>query len=179
MRWRTRRVPGHFDFVRICLRITRKTGVLVGLAGGVFPFGWMGVLLEFSDWVRHKARSRQWSPEQARGRRGEDLAHRFLRKQGYVVVARNYRTPTLSGEADIVAWEGATLAFVEVKTRKNADFGEPDRAVNREKQRQVAKAAMDYTRRAEVAWESVRFDVVTVVMEPKVQVRLERGAFSR
>ena len=59
----------------------------------------------FFDWFRHLARRRRWNPSQALGRRGEDLAHRFLRRQGYTIVARNYRLAAGDAEADVIAWE--------------------------------------------------------------------------
>jgi len=98
------------------------------------------------------------------GRIGEDLAHRYLRRHGCTVVARNYRTPSGSGEIDIVAWEGETLVFVEVKTRGSAEFGAPERAVDEEKQDRLRRAARDYARRAEVAWEKTRFDIVGIIL---------------
>jgi putative endonuclease len=101
------------------------------------------------------------------GRIGEDLAHRYLRGRGCTVVARNYRPPAGHGEIDLVVRHGEKLVFVEVKTRYTADFGEPERAVDREKQLHLARAARDYARRANVAWQQVRFDVVSVVLSPR------------
>ena len=108
---------------------------------------------------------------------GEDLAHRYLRRKGYVVVARNYRTPSLTGEADLVAWDGDALVFVEVKSRKSAEFGEPERAVDVEKRERIVRAALDYTRRAQVPWDCVRFDVIGIVFEPEYRIALNRAAF--
>jgi putative endonuclease len=81
------------------------------------------VILQFSDWLRHTTRSREWFPNLALGRRGEDLAHRFLRAKGYIIVARNYRLSSGDAEADLIAWDGTTLVFVEVKSRETAAFG--------------------------------------------------------
>jgi putative endonuclease len=134
-------------------------------------------LLVFSDWLRHRARSRRWNPDRVLGRRGEDLAHRYLRRHGYVIVARNYRTPSFTGEADLVAWDEDALVFVEVKSRKSAEFGEPDRAVDAEKRERIVRAALDYTRRAQVPWDCVRFDVIGIVFEPEYRIMLNRGAF--
>jgi putative endonuclease len=92
------------------------------------------------------------------------------------VVARNYRPPAGGGEIDIIAWEAKWLAFVEVKTRANQDFGSPDAAVDEEKREFLRRAARDYARRAGVAWECVRFDLVNVVLEPR-HVELFRDAF--
>src|SRR5262249_37377149 len=82
------------------------------------------------------------------GRMGEDFAHRYLRGHGCAIVARNYRTRSAWGEIDIVAWHGETLAFVEVKTRTTAAFGEPESAVDSEKRERLQLAARDYARRA-------------------------------
>jgi putative endonuclease len=101
-----------------------------------------------------------------RGRVGEDLAHRYLRRHGCTIVARNYRTRSGSGEIDLVAWQGETLVFVEVKTRDSAEFGAPDRAVDADKERHVRIAARDYARRAGVEWQRTRFDIVSVVLHP-------------
>jgi putative endonuclease len=111
------------------------------------------------------------------GRIGEDLAHRHLRRHGCTVVARNYRTRSGSGEIDVVAWEGEKLVFVEVKTRATAEFGAPESAVDREKRERVMRAARDYVRRTDVPWEKVRFDIVSVVLEPKPAIEWQRDAF--
>jgi len=101
------------------------------------------------------------------GRIGEDLAHRYLRGRGCTVVARNYRPPAGHGEIDLVVWHREKLVFVEVKTRDTADFGEPERAVDAEKQLHLTRAARDYARRAGVEWQNVRFDVVAVILSPR------------
>ena len=112
------------------------------------------------------------------GALGEDVAHRYLRGRGCIVVARNYQMRSGSGEIDLVAWHGATLVFVEVKTRSTADFGEPERAVDEEKQRRLQRAARDYARRAGVEWDRTRFDIVSVVVEkPRVSIEWIQNAF--
>jgi putative endonuclease len=98
------------------------------------------------------------------GRVGEDIAHRYLRKHGCTIVARRYRPNSGGGEIDIVAWHRGTLVFVEVKARASAEFGTPDRAVDREKQIYVARAGRDYARRAGVEWQQVRFDIVSIIL---------------
>jgi putative endonuclease len=110
------------------------------------------------------------------GRVGEDLAHRYLRRQGCTIVARNYRTLSGSGEIDVVAWQGDTLVFVEVKTRSSEEFGAPHRAVDAGKERHLGTAARDYARRAGVEWERTRFDIVSVVLHPR-RIEWIRGAF--
>jgi putative endonuclease len=96
---------------------------------------------------------------------GEDYAHRYLRSKGCTVVARNYRTPSGAGEIDLVVWHGDKLAFVEVKTRATAEFGEPESAVDEEKQGKIQRAARDYARRAGVEWSRTRFDIVSIVLD--------------
>ncbi len=138
----------------------------------------MGWLYQLGDLARDRARQRQWEPDQARGRRGEDLAHRFLRRRGYAVVARNWRTETGSGELDLVAWEGKTLVFVEVKSRASEEFGTPDRAVDADKRGRVIRAAREYARHAGVDWQEVRFDVVNVLFKYPIQIEVLKDAFS-
>jgi putative endonuclease len=111
------------------------------------------------------------------GRMGEDYAHRYLRSRGCTVVARNYRTRSGSGEIDLVVWHGATLAFVEVKTRASTEFGDPESAVDTAKQARLQLAARDYARRAAVDWAKTRFDIVTVVLERPVRIDWLRDAF--
>ena len=113
------------------------------------------------------------------GRLGEDLAHRYLRRRGCTVVARNYRTRSGSGEIDIVAWHGQTLVFVEVKTRQTDEYGTPDRAVDAEKQQHLRLAARDYARRSGVLLERTRFDVVSIVLGNGLQIEWIRDAFGR
>ena len=134
-------------------------------------------LLDLSDWLRHRARERVWSLELASGRRGEDLAHRFLQQRGFRVVARNYRARSGPGEIDLVAWDGDALAFVEVKARRTEEFGTPDRAVDHEKRLALLRAAREYARRTRVEWERVRFDIVNVIFSDPPALSHIRDAF--
>src|SRR5579871_4766376 len=129
------------------------------------------------DWLRHARRKRVMSPDLALGRRGEDLAHRYLRRQGFVIVARNYRLRSGEAEVDLIACEGEDVVFVEVKTRATAEHGPPDRAVGPEKQRHLTRAARAYTRSYDIPWGRARFDVVTVVMGQRPEITLFRRAF--
>ncbi len=113
------------------------------------------------------------------GRLGEDLAHRYLRKHGCTVVARNYRPPYGGGEIDIVAWHDAALVFVEVNTRAVTDFGTPDRAVDAEKRIFLHRAARDFARRAGADWEKTRFDIVSIVLEKPPKIEWIRDAWRR
>jgi putative endonuclease len=134
------------------------------------------VILQFSDWLRHLGRLRKWTPAQALGRRGEDLAHRFLRAKGFIVVARNYRLSSGDAEADLIAWDGATLVVVEVKSRETADFGPPERAIGEEKRAHLVRIAREYTRKTSTPWERIRFDVVSVVFTKPPTIELFRNA---
>src|SRR5579863_773765 len=136
------------------------------------------MILRFFDWLRHLARRRKWTPSQALGRRGEDLAHRFLRRRGYIIVARNYRLSSGDGEADLIAWDGDTLVFVEVKSRGRADFGPPERAIGEEKRRHLLRIAREYTRKTETPWDRIRFDVVSVVLSKHPAIELYRDRLS-
>lgn len=136
-------------------------------------------LYRLFDYLRHRARLRHWDPGHAWGRRGEDLAHRYLQRKGYTIVARNYRTRSGSGEVDLIGWDGEALAFIEVKARATEDYGSPDSAVDAEKQHHILIAARDYLRRTDIEWELARFDVVSVVLTTPPTIRLEKGAFSR
>jgi putative endonuclease len=112
------------------------------------------------------------------GRRGEDLAHRFLRRSGFVVVARNYRLAAGDAEADLIAWEGETLAIVEVKSRGSEEYGSPERAIGEEKRRHLLRVAREYSLKCGVSWERVRLDVVAVILSDPPRVTLYRGALS-
>jgi putative endonuclease len=136
------------------------------------------VILQFSDWLRHLARRKKWTPTLALGRRGEDLAHRYLRDRGFIIVARNYRLSSGDGEADLIAWDGDTLVFVEVKSRETADFGPPERAIGEEKRRHLLRIAREYTRKTETPWDRIRFDVVSIVLTKSPTIEYFRDALS-
>lgn len=136
------------------------------------------LLYRIADRIRQRGRARAWEATRALGRRGEDIAHRYLQREGMTVVARNYRTATGAGEIDLVAWHGDTLVFVEVKTRASAEFGPPDRAVGSMKRETMVRAAADYARRSGVEWDKVRFDVVNVITTTPPAVTHFPAAFS-
>lgn len=132
---------------------------------------------EFFDWLRDAARRRVWSAHQATGRRGEDVAHRFLRKRGFTIVARNYRLASGDAEADIIATEGDDLVIVEVKSRTTAEFGPPDRAIGKEKRAHLVRVARAYAKKTDTPWEQVRFDMVTVILKNPPEIEHHRDAF--
>ncbi len=88
---------------------------------------------------------------------------RFLQKKKFVVVGRNFQPRNGRGEIDIIAWDGDTLVFVEVKSALDDERGTPDRAIDRYKRERLEWAARAYLASAKVPWERSRFDIVTVV----------------
>lgn len=96
------------------------------------------------------------------GARGEEIAAGFLEKLNFRILQRNFRCRC--GEVDIIARDGKTLVFVEVKTRRNASYGLPQLAVTPFKQRQISKAALTYLSKNSLMKEDARFDVVSVLL---------------
>jgi len=129
------------------------------------------------DRIRHRFRLRRWQTAKANGRLAEDLAHRYLEEIGYVVVARNYHSRNGDGELDLVARDGEMLVVVEVKSRETAAFGQPEQAVTKEKRLKLRRAALEYARRAQVPWDCVRFDIVSVVFDQAAAVTHHRNAY--
>ena len=108
---------------------------------------------------------------QSLGKLGEDLACAELRRRGYAVLARRYRTRF--GEIDIVCRHAGVLVFVEVKTRMGDRFGGGAEAVTPSKQRRVAQMAVDFLSRRRLHEQPCRFDVVAVSFErgqPRIEV---------
>jgi putative endonuclease len=117
----------------------------------------------------------------ATGERGEREALFHLRKMGYTVVARRWKSAKLWGDIDLIGWDGEWLCFIEVKTRSGRDAIAAESAVDRQKQDMLRKMARAYLRgfpeklRSEVP---VRFDVLSVYLLPTgVEFELYRGAF--
>jgi putative endonuclease len=98
------------------------------------------------------------------GRRGEDLAVEALRKNGHVILTRNYRCPL--GEIDIIAKKHDVLVFIEVKTRTGGDYGHPASSVTHHKQRQISKSAQYYLAEHNLFDTPARFDVISIVIDP-------------
>jgi putative endonuclease len=96
------------------------------------------------------------------GKEGEELAVRFLKKQGFRIVGKNYRTPF--GEIDIIAEDGEVLVFIEVKTRSGDAFGSPFEAVDRKKRDKIRKVALCYMKKIRKEPQA-RFDVLSIDAE--------------
>ena len=99
----------------------------------------------------------------ALGKTGEDLACQELERRRYVIVARRYRSR--GGELDIIARDGPTLVFVEVKARHGREFGDAVEAVTAFKRRRIGRLAMDYVARHHLTNSPCRFDVVSIHFE--------------
>jgi len=96
------------------------------------------------------------------GARGEEIAVAYLKRQKYRIIETNFRCRC--GEVDIIARDGKTLVFVEVKTRRTASYGLPQLAVTPFKQRQISKAALAYLSKNRLMEENARFDVVSIFL---------------
>jgi putative endonuclease len=122
------------------------------------------------------ARSPRGQENKELGRRGEEAASRFLKKQGYRIVERNYTCKL--GEIDLIAYEKDTLSFIEVKTRTSLQYGPPQLAVHPFKQRQLAKTALYFLKEKRLDDPKARFDVVAVILGPAgEEIELIRNAF--
>ena len=97
---------------------------------------------------------------QAFGKAGEDLAARYLKKNGYKVLERNYACPV--GEIDIIAKDKKTIIFVEVKTRRSMSYGSARLAITPHKKRKISMTALYYLKFNQQMGQDARFDVVTV-----------------
>src|SRR5271170_2998311 len=99
------------------------------------------------DWLAAKTLSPEdIPPHQRTGRRGEEDAYFYLRRRGYMIISRNYRSPHHRGELDLVGWDGDMLCVVEVKTRTKRDFKPAEAAVDRDKQKELSLVARDFLR---------------------------------
>ena len=127
------------------------------------------------DWLAERVLKADERPERHRiGTRGEEDAYFHLRKLGYAMVARNFRTPRCRGEIDLIGWDADVLCFIEVKTRTTADVKTAEAAVDRHKRREVAEVAREYLRHAPATCQW-RFDIVSVyyggpMVGPQIEV---------
>jgi putative endonuclease len=110
------------------------------------------------------------------GRRGERAAEKYLRHNGYRIVARNFRAA--GAEIDLVAMDGETLVFVEVKTRRSRIAGAPEEAVDERKQTRMRRAAEVFARRYRADEIEMRFDIAAVdASGRRLEIELLRNAF--
>lgn len=99
----------------------------------------------------------------ALGAIGEDIAERYLKKKGYRIIDRNFRCRL--GEIDIIALDGEALVFVEVKTRRNQNYGRPCEAVNTVKIRHILQTAACYAAVSPARYGEIRIDVVEILFQ--------------
>jgi putative endonuclease len=117
------------------------------------------------QWLKKVLKRRDEAVHLAHGRWGERKAVRFLKSKGWKIMGERVRVGK-HDELDIVAKEGASLVFVEVKTRRNEKYGRPFSAVNREKRKRLSRAAVTYLKKNHIEPDFIRFDVVEVIGEP-------------
>ena len=141
----------------------------------MLPAGITRIVIQGLDWVALRVLPPDQRPtHQQTGTRGEEDAYFHLRRLGYTIVARNFRTPRSAGEIDLIGWDKDVLCFVEVKTRTSQEVKTAEAAVDRHKRREIAEVARDYLRRMppECQW---RFDIVSVYYDgrsarPQIEV---------
>jgi putative endonuclease len=145
-------------------------------SGGVFSGRATQTVLRALDWLAGLTLPAvKVAAHYRTGRRGELAAYFHLRRLGYTMVARNFRSPRLRGEIDLIGWEDDVLCFVEVKTRTTLDVKPGEAAVDRHKRRQIAAVAREYLRRFPLSCQW-RFDVVSVyypeskASQPQIEV---------
>jgi putative endonuclease len=110
------------------------------------------------------------------GNFGEDLAVKKIKRLGYKKIIRNFRCPL--GEVDLIAKDGDTLVFIEIKTRKGKSIGYAKEAVDARKRRQLSKAALAYMKSHDCIEAKARFDVVAVSLEGSgAQIEVIKNAF--
>ena len=126
------------------------------------------------DWLATKTLAPEnIPPHQRTGRQGEEAAYFYLRRLGYIMVARNFRSPHRRGEIDLIAWEKDMLCFIEVKTRTTHDVKPAEAAVDADKQRELNYMAREYLRHLPPSCQW-RFDVLSVYYEqPATPPRFE------
>src|SRR5713101_2923006 len=117
------------------------------------------------DWLSGKTLPGSTGPAHQRiGRHGEEDAYFHLRNLGYVMVARNFRSPRRRGEIDLIGWEGDILCFVEVKTRTSHAVKPAEAAVDEDKQRELIAVAREYLCRVSGS-PAIRFDILSIYLE--------------
>jgi putative endonuclease len=110
-------------------------------------------------------------PRHQLGREGERLAERFLRLRGLKTIARHFNTPT--GELDLIMRDHETLVFVEVKTRRDRKYADPEDAVGANKRRRMTRAARWFIHEKRWDDQPCRFDVVAVLLPPDGRPEIE------
>ena len=113
-------------------------------------------------------------PRHELGARGEALAERFLKRRGLKTVTRRFSTPV--GELDLIMRDGETVVFVEVKTRRDREYAEPEDAITATKLRRLMRAVQWFLHHKRWDEQPCRFDVVTVILPPEGEPEFEHFA---
>ncbi len=120
--------------------------------------------------IRFLAQIRRWAAGRRQplplGQRGEVAAAKYLRRKGYKIISRGPRD-VFRGELDLVAVDGRTVVFVEVKTRQGFQAGHPADSIDQIKQERLTRAALSYLKRHKLLDQRARFDVVAVTWPPE------------
>lgn len=116
-------------------------------------------------WIRTLFRIKDEPSHLKAGRWGERVAERHLKKKGFKITGRRVRVGKRD-ELDLIAKAGSVLVFVEVKTRRNEDYGRPFSSVDAAKRKHLSRAAVAYLKKENIKPEFIRFDVVEVIGEP-------------
>ncbi len=125
------------------------------------------------DWLASRTLPPDRRPKRQRtGQHGEEDAYFYLRRRGYVMIARNYRSPHSRGEIDLVGWDRDVLCFIEVKTRTTRDVKTAEAAVNHDKQKDLDRVARDFLHAMPPSCQW-RFDVLSIYYESQRQPSFE------
>jgi putative endonuclease len=141
----------------------------------VLPSDLTRSIIRSLDWIARRSLPVDRRPQHQRtGTRGEEDAYFHLRKLGYTIVARNFRSPRCRGEIDLIGWDAEILCFIEVKTRTSHSVKPAEAAVDRHKRRELAEVAREYRRSLPPTCQW-RIDIVSVYYDgfgsrPQIEV---------
>src|SRR5579863_4440656 len=145
----------------------------------MLPAGFTRAIIRGLDWLALNTLPADKRPiHQRTGARGEEDAYFHLRKAGYAMVARNFRSPRCRGEIDLIGWDADVLCFIEVKTRTSREVKSAAASVDRHKRRELAEVAREYRRLLPPSCQW-RIDIVSVYYDrstPRPQIEVFRNA---
>jgi len=128
---------------------------------------WLERVLAGLEWMARRRGAEGLPAHLATGIEGENAAYFYLRRKGYTVVARRWSSGDLPGDIDLIAWDGAMLCFIEVKTRTARDATPAEAAVDSHKRHTLRRLARQYVRQLpQESAPPVRFDVLSVYLVP-------------
>ena len=132
---------------------------VLGVSVVFFSIKGLNVWAALSTWWRRRF------PKKTLGQRGEAAAAKYLRRHGYKIIAQGDRLKHRD-ELDIVAVQGKTIVFVEVKTRSSAEVAQPAEAVDAIKQRRLTRLAVTFLKRHRLLEYPARFDIIAIIWQP-------------